>query len=364
MTFSPAFFHDIWRKSASLTTLNNRQWEQLILLLRSEMLLARFAYFYADISHQFPHFVQSHLCNARKLADKQAKQVKLEAQELMPLCLQFSEQMVFLKGAAYTLLGGSLAKGRVYSDIDILVDKSALSDIKKRLAFKGWLSKPVNNYDEAYYREWMHEIPPLIHSNRGTILDIHHNIVPPISGKAPRTSVLFESMQEIDGGFKTLSPAALVVHSCVHLFFNEDQNNGYRDLIDIWLIIQRFESESFWNELDHLTNVIGFSTEVVLGLHYVSSFFGTRVPDKLTYKVLPSFKWMLLDNIYKRTLLPHHSAMSCGHQNKALWAAWLRGHWCKMPINILLYHFVVKGSRKLIEHLFGDHVFKSARQGH
>ena len=49
--------------------------------------------------------------------------------------------------------------------------------------------------------------------------------------------------------------------------------------------------------------------------------------------------------------------MQVNGQKTAMFMAWLRGHWCKMPIHILLWHFVAKGSRKLAEGLFGSHIF-------
>jgi hypothetical protein len=33
-------------------------------------------------------------------------------------------------------------------------------------------------YDDAYYREHMHELPPLIHKTRDRMIDVHHTILP------------------------------------------------------------------------------------------------------------------------------------------------------------------------------------------
>ena len=33
-------------------------------------------------------------------------------------------------------------------------------------------------YDDAYYRRWMHELPPLIHRERDRMIDVHHTILP------------------------------------------------------------------------------------------------------------------------------------------------------------------------------------------
>ncbi|NDV92922.1 hypothetical protein GTH32_17275 [Alteromonas sp. 345S023] len=356
--FSPQFLHDIWHKRADLTSLSAKEWEDLVLLLRSEMLLARFAYFYQQQSAEFPRFVQWHLSNARKLARKQAKQVLLEATLLTPLCRAHSDSVVFLKGAAYTLLGGELAQGRVYSDIDLLVSKAGINSIEKDLVFRGWISKPLNDYDDYYYRQWVHEIPPLIHSNRGTVLDLHHNIVPPISGKAPNVDSLLSCVTETDDGLTVLSPAGLLLHSCVHLFFNEEQEHGYRDLVDIWLLLTRYKSPDFWQQLHEIIEHVGFKTEVILGLHYTAQFFEVDIPASLSRHQINSVRWSLLDFIYKRTLLPNHKTVKVSAQKLAIFMAWVRGHWCKMPIHILLWHFIAKGGRKLAEGLFGTHIFK------
>jgi hypothetical protein len=45
--------------------------------------------------------------------------------------------------------------------------------IEKRLWLLGWLSEELTEHDEKYYRKWAHETPPLRHSKRGTIVDIH-----------------------------------------------------------------------------------------------------------------------------------------------------------------------------------------------
>ena len=43
----------------------------------------------------------------------------------------------------------------------------------------GWERvKAADGYDDAYYRRWMHELPPLIHRDRDRMIDVHHTILP------------------------------------------------------------------------------------------------------------------------------------------------------------------------------------------
>ncbi|HQA68885.1 MAG TPA: nucleotidyltransferase family protein, partial [Aggregatilineales bacterium] len=62
--------------------------------------------------------------------------------------------------------------------IDILVPRHAIETVEVYLTHAGWLGAHTNPYDERYYREWMHEIPPLRHRERGTEIDIHHRLLP------------------------------------------------------------------------------------------------------------------------------------------------------------------------------------------
>ncbi|MEC8374122.1 MAG: hypothetical protein VX078_04820, partial [Pseudomonadota bacterium] len=56
---------------------------------------------------------------------------------------------------------------------------------------------------------------------------------------------------------------------------------------------------------------------------------------------------------------PHHPLCKAKGKGIASFMAWIRGHWCKMPVMLLIYHLSVKGLRGLVEHLFGKHIFIS-----
>lgn len=45
--------------------------------------------------------------------------------------------------------------------------KTTMADDSKEC---GWKMKAEDNYDEHYYRGWMHELPPMQHNVRGTLL--------------------------------------------------------------------------------------------------------------------------------------------------------------------------------------------------
>src|SRR4029077_14434016 len=123
-----------------------------------------------------------------------------------------------LKGAAYLMGNLPPARGRTFSDIDILVPKSSLLEVERALRAHGWASDKIDHYDDRYYRRWMHQLPPLTHVERGTTVDVHHTIVP-MSARVPvdATTLLNEALVlPVDVGLAVLKPVDMVLHSAVH----------------------------------------------------------------------------------------------------------------------------------------------------
>ncbi|WP_164045505.1 nucleotidyltransferase family protein, partial [Serratia marcescens] len=63
-------------------------------------------------------------------------------------------------------------------DLDILVPRDRLDEVEAALLAAGWEWVKPDPYDDAYYRRWMHELPPLIHRERDRMIDVHHTILP------------------------------------------------------------------------------------------------------------------------------------------------------------------------------------------
>src|SRR3546814_4498658 len=76
------------------------------------------------------------------------------------------------------------ARGRLFSDIDFMVPRARIEEVEHRLLDAGWEPAVADEYDQLYYRRWTHQIPPLRHFRRNTVLDVHHTIVP-LTARAP-----------------------------------------------------------------------------------------------------------------------------------------------------------------------------------
>ena len=325
--------------------LSLKQWSELIMILREVELLARFSYLISEqnLIEQLPLKVQQHLQSAQTKADRQAKQAIYEAEQLANNVKASNITPIFLKGVAYTLLNNKASLGRTYSDMDILVNKADLKTIERRLSLFGWFGKKSDDYDEKYYREWAHEIPPLYQASRGTVADIHHNLLPPISGKAPDIKMFTENTLMTKQGLLTLSKAGLVMHSIIHLFFNEDFSHAFRDITDLHLLFTEEDQKSeFWQELIELSIKSQFETELFYAVRYCQELTETHFPVEFlttVNKAKPTtFKLTFSDFIFKQVLYPNHSSFRNWQYSIANFFAICRGHILKMPLHILLYH--------------------------
>lgn len=330
----------------------------LITIYREQKILARMCYRIqlSGVFESLDKKTQRHLLNAKQIADRQKEQVFNEAKELTRILKDTVDTLIFLKGAAYSMCDGSLGKGRIYSDIDVLVPKKDIKDCEQRLAVGGWLGQEISDYDDKYYRKWAHEIPPMVHGHRGTIIDVHHNIVPIISNDSPNIDLLTEHKEEILPGIYVLSGPAQLVHAAIHLFRNEEYQGSFRDLSDIFLMLEG-QDENFWLESIELAEQIGFKHELCLAIRYAHRILNLPIPDKLVdicdIKASEPFN----DYIFMSVLLPQHKLIAKSQTPFRHSLAMIRGHILKMPLHILIYHLVVKAGRGILEAIFGKHVF-------
>lgn len=345
----------------STLTFTLKQWQQLVLILRNQQLLACYSskFKQASIFEEIPIQTQRHFLNADVLAENHKKQVFFEASELQRELADKSQYLIFLKGAGYTLSGAQVGDTRIYNDIDILADKGSIGDIEKRLCLLGWLSEELTEHDEKYYRKWAHEIPPLRHSKRGTIVDVHHNIVPIISGRHLDADKFAINTVTTEDGFQVLSFAAMTLHSLIHLFFNEEVKKGYRDLIDLHTLITANNNKEFWFDLIALAKQTSFGLELFLACRYTQKILQTEIPDFVQDEINQFRPWniTILDFVYEKTLKPNHPMCKTKFFALAEFVVLLRGHFQKMPLHILTYHLLYKVGISLIQSIFGKHVF-------
>jgi hypothetical protein len=239
-----------------------------------------------------------------------------------------------------------MTRGRLSVDVDILVPFADIARVEQRMVERGWRMQEMNAYDQHYYRDWMHQIPPLVHPDRGVEVDIHHTIFPPISGIRVGAEALVEAAVPVADGLWVLSPADMVLHVATHLFL-EDPSARPRDLLDLHDLLTLFgRQEGFWDRLLERARQHGLGRPLYYGLRYAQRFLGTAVPESVPARMAPFAPDPLLRGVMDRLVAAAIVAGAPGHRvpggKAAALALFVRSHWLRMPLGTLLRHAAVK----------------------
>ncbi len=328
-------------------------WEALIRTARRTNLLSRVALELErrGLLSQVPDAPRAHLDAARILADAQAAAVRREVAFVARALEEIGVPIVLLKGAAYLFAGLSAARGRMFSDVDILVPAEKLGEVEARLMLHGWSSAKTSAYDQRYYRRWMHELPPLKHNARQTVLDVHHAILPMTARLKPDSRKLLGAATPVAGApqLRVLSPVDMVLHSATHLFCNEDVGNNLRDLVDLDALLRELGSrEAFWPRLVSRAVELDLSRPLYYALRYASRILEAPVPRPVAEAAdaggPPPWLTGLMDRLFAPSFLPEASKESA--TALARLSLYVRAHWLRMPPLLLAYHLAVKALRR------------------
>ncbi len=331
------------------------EWELLVRQARQADLLARIAVELERLGlvDRVPSEPRSHLDAARLVANAQHAEIQREVRHLWLALARVSVPLVLLKGSAYLVASLPSAAGRVFSDTDILVPKALLLDAESALTMNGWITTHHSAYDQRYYREWMHELPPMEHMRRRTVVDVHHTILPETARLKPDAAKLLAAARPVAGldGVSVLAPVDMVLHSLTHLLHNEELTHGLRDLSDLDLLLRHFgASPDFWLELVERAREMDLERPLHYGLHCAHRILGTPVPERtLADAARASPAWplaTLMDALWWRALRSQHSTCATPLTGVALFLLYVRAHWMRMPPLLLARHLTIKAWRR------------------
>jgi hypothetical protein len=352
------------KQPATLSSLSPGAWDLLIRQARQADALARIGSgAQADgVWERLPLSPRRHLASAMGLAARQHTELRYEVVEIARALEAVGLPVVLLKGAAYTMAGLDASRGRMVSDVDILVPRQRLADVESALMMGGWVSMNRDAYDQRYYRTWMHELPPLKHMKRGTVLDVHHAIMPLTARLKPDSSLLLGSARAVDDDprIQVLSPPDMVLHSAAHLFHEGDLELGLRGLVDLDALLREFaENPTFWSELLARAHALQLEWPLHQALRYAGMLLETPIPSEVTEALRASpgvriapWRQRTLDALFLRALRPAHASASDAWTPAARFILYLRGHWLRMPPVMLVWHLL----RKLVKSLRADPV--------
>ncbi len=295
-----------------------------------------------------PTFPHSKYEAAINVARAHSNFIQWEVSTLQEIFKNDNKPLILLKGAAYSIAGLPNGLGRLYSDIDLLVHKAELNESELLLKRALWVDKSKDAYDQMYYRKWMHEIPPLTHVKRKSVLDVHHAILPETCKHRPAPHKLFDAVVPVANmeNVFVLSPVDMVLHSMTHLFYEGEFNHGLRDLFDLDMLIKHFSAKDakFWPKLIARGQELNLQRPLYYGIRYTKRILNTPVPDEIETLSMDSQPRLifLMDRLFDKALMPNHPSCNNGLSGIAKWLLYVRSHYLRMPIRLLIPHLFRK----------------------
>lgn len=352
-TAGPEILLRVLRNPEILTDLNILEWDLLIRVARRNKLLARLGFLIErlEIADRCPPRALGNIRSAQVYVDHYQFLIHRELKEVRKALSEIEAPILLLKGAAYLIAGLPPTHGRLLSDLDILTPRVSIPIIEQRLKTKGWISKTTDDYDQRYYREWMHEIPPLAHRKRSVEVDIHHNLLPLTGRLRIDSELLWQQACQIPGTrLFTLSAADMVLHSAAHLFVSDELRGGLRDLVDISELCGHFSAldDDYYQRLLARAQELGLSRPLYYALYCLGRLLHVQLPEQMSDRAnfdLPDpITRRLMQGLITRVLTPHHPEKKGAPISK--WLLYVRSHWIRMPPGMLTMHLLRKWLRR------------------
>ena len=331
-------FVDLLAGRRDASALAPRDWDGVIGVARSEAMLPTLAHRLegADL----PPTVAALFADQRAAAAVAQRQALWEAEmarrALAPLGIEF----VLLKGAAYVAANMACAAGRQIGDLDILVLASDIRRAENALLNAGWEWVKSDPYDDFYYREHMHELPPLIHKSRDRMIDVHHTILPRTHRITPDALALVSDAAVSASGFAVLNPADMACHCAAHMLADGDLQGGLRNLWDFHLMTRDFSAADpgFWGRLDARARLHGLQDAVQRAARLSRDLYGAVLAEEWNGQDAT-------DRWFRKRLLARDD---WGQVTRPLLeqAFYIRSHWLRMPPTMLAQHLWTKWRKR------------------
>jgi hypothetical protein len=336
MTRDAMLLVDALRDPATTCALDACGWTALIAMARAEQLIGTLAHRLAD--EAVPPKVAAILADARTNAEYQRRSALWEAECAARALADYPGKVVLLKGTAYVAAGLKAGEGRHIGDLDIMVAREDLAQVEAALIEKGgWEWVKEDAYDDAYYRDHMHELPPLIHKERDRMIDVHHTILPLTARPRPDAAALRGHAIACSHnalGLYVFSPTDMVIHSAAHLFADGDLAGGLRNLWDINCLLTEYDSPNFRSQLADRAKHHQLSEAVERAARLANQLYGTQIPKDWQ-------RWNRKDKWYVLRLTARdHWGRPTRKFIRLIF--YIRSHWLRMPPMMLARHLWTK----------------------
>jgi len=344
---------DAFRDPERMRRYADPDWNRLIQGARAARLLGRLSFLIEDrgLIASCPDAVWGMCLAARYQPAYTLRQILFEAHKVRQVLRDLGCDLILLKGAAYGAAALPWARGRNLSDLDILVPPGWLGAVEEALLAGGWECSGLSDYDQRYYRDWMHELPPFSHPERGVEVDLHHTLLPCTGRLKPQPQALVDASVPLAlAGLRVLCPPDMLLHTAAHLFYDGEIKGGFGDLVDIHgMILQFGATPGFWDLLIERAVLHQLGRPLYHAIRYAGLLLATPVPPEALQALRafapPALPDRILGRLICRVLPPAYPERTEPVLAAALLYA--RSHWLRMPPWLLTKHL----ARKALRHL-------------
>lgn len=289
------------------------QWDRIVRIARMGSIASCLHARYEDAGalDRLPVAVNRQLRSERNIAAHRAGMARWILEHVISVLAPLGIEPVVLKGAAWLVQEAPWGRGRMLSDVDLMVSAADLARAEAALVQSGWSTGELDAYDERYYREWSHELPPLRHPDFPLAIDLHHTILPVTSRLKPDAGALMAAAVKVPGtSLRVLAPEDQLLHASCHLFEDSDLWQQMRDLLDIDAMLRAGATDPHFDaRLAAAAERHGLHRPLFYGLHYSRRFLGSPIPAQAarlaTRRARPLFPGMVvMDALVTRSLLP------------------------------------------------------------
>lgn len=327
-----------------LVDISPRNFSALARLAQRELLLARLGAEAekSGILDNVHPIVREVLADAILAAQASQRRMRFEADRIRRALLEADTPIILLKGLAYLAVELEGVQGRFCSDVDILVPKVDLARVEAQLRDHGWKDVKRDAYDDSYYRQWMHELPPLRHEKRATLIDVHHAILPLTARLRPSSQALIDAAQPCPWPrYAVLAGDDMILHCAAHAFHDGDLSGGLRNLFDFKDLMASFASEKLLDravELE-LARPLGYALRYLRRICGIEDY---RDLEQALRRYLPAAPILkIMDHLVENVLLNSDPWRVKG-EGYAKFALYIRSHWLRMPPLMLARHLSTK----------------------
>ncbi len=325
---------DCLREPERALRLNDGDWTALITMARAEVLAGTLAYRLQGKSNakHIENFVRDALVDA----EYQRRCSLWEVDSTRRALQNYDGPVVLMKGSAYAATGMEASNGRHIGDLDIMVSEGGLKQVEELLLAADWEWVKEDDYDDAYYRDHMHELPPLIHKDRDQMIDVHHTILPKTARPNPNALAMIADAIPLEDGHYIFMPEDMICHCAAHMMADGDLAGGLRNLWDMHCLLSDFSGAAgdFWARLKNRAEQHELWEAVHLSARHANALYGTNIPSEWML-------WKFSDELIQKRLLARNS---WGQQTRKFlrFGFYIRSHWLRMPPLMLTKHLFTK----------------------